>query len=185
MVDQRIKTLIVILATACFAVACSEKSKSSGFVFEGEALPTTPVITTPATDPYTSFSPNVTIEGCYNINCNPAPKFTIQASGTGSLRTSETGFTFDASMTVGETRVFSFVTVNTKGDVSAAATVTVTYDATVELLPTATLFNGGASGSNRASNGYVLNFFTSLPSLTENEISAGGFVLTSGALNPQ
>lgn len=175
-----------VFFTALLLTACG-KEQGTSFVFSGETPPEVPVITspTPAGTSRTLSNPVVKIIGCFNPRCTPAPKMRINAIGEGTLNPTETGFTFDAILNSGEMRTFSFTTSNAKGETSAPASVSLSYQSSLELLPTATLFMGGAAASSRTMGHHSLNFLTSLPSLVESPITANGLVLTSGALNPQ
>lgn len=164
--------------------ACGKQSGSS-FIFSNEVAPQAPVIMSPSSSPtFTTYTSTIRIEGCFNPKCTAVSRMTVQATGAGQLSSTETGFRFDADLNNGETRTFSFTVTNGRGDVSPAASITITYQALVEIVPQATLFHGGASGSVKTSGGYVLNFMTTLPSLPQ-PITAGGLVLTAGGLNLQ
>jgi hypothetical protein len=182
--------IALIFVTALNLLACQGKDGNSTFIFKTEGPPETPVITGPTTSStYISNLPTIVITGCYNLTCGPnASHVTIQASGTGVLATSDTGFTFTASMVDGETRAFSFTATNVKGVVSSPAVLNVTLNVQLELSPMSTLFLGGVSTDTPvvSSNGnFQLNFLTSLSSVMSGAILSNRYVYTSGALNPQ
>ena len=164
--------------------ACGKQSGSS-FIFSNEVPPQAPVITAPSSAPsFTTYTSTVRIEGCFNPKCTPVSRMTVQATGTGQLSMTDSGFKFDADLVNGETRTFSFTATNGRGDVSPSASITITYQALVEIVPQATLYHGGASGSVKTNGGFVLNYLTTMPSLPA-PITAGGFVLTAGGLSLQ
>lgn len=180
------KGLIILIFL--LASACSKKIPGKSFYYKYEMDPTPPVITDPTSSSNTISLPYVQIKGCFFADCSEnAYNWTIQEAGTGTLTMTSSGFTYDATLLVNEVRVFSFTTVNSKGVESVAATITVSYDASVMLLPVATIFHGGISTDSPPanSNGYKLDFLTLLPSLVNSEISSNGYVLSGGGLNPQ
>jgi hypothetical protein len=180
--------LIFGLFISLSLVGCSKKVDGESFVYTAEVTPSAPVLITPTSLPtYTTYSSNVKIVGCFIASCKSnSAGWTVSASGDGTLTFIDTHFTFETTMTIGETRVFSFNLTNSKGVVSPTTTLTVDYDAAFQLSPTGKLSEGGAGFSSpRTSNNtnYRLNHVSSGGGVTESQISSGGYVLTTGVLN--
>ncbi len=181
---------LLIVSTVALS-GCNKKLDNRAFVYTTEVPPSSPVIISPtANASYTTYSSNVRIVGCFKASCNPnTASWTVQASGAGTLSNTSSHFTFDATMLVGETRVFSFTFTNSKGQISTPTTLTILFDSSFQLTPMATLYNGGSSVATPVTStnaAYKLSVLTTLPSLVNSQIvSSNGYVLTSGALNPQ
>ena len=175
----------LILAICLLLSACG-KDQSTSFVFTSEAPPQAPYIKFPSTEPsLTVHTSNVRIEGCFNSTCTVVPRMTFQTSNEGRLSQGNGTFTFEAFLSAGETRQFSFSVANARGDVSPETSITLAYEPSVELIPHGILLTGGASGSGLIQGGWKLNFLTSLSSLLETGVQDNGLVLTAGGLNPQ
>lgn len=185
---SRDKLIIVSFVVLC---GCNQKLGNRAFLYTQGSPPIAPTLISPGSSgTRIVLQSNVRITGCFKPSCNTnTASWVVQGSGLGTITQTPTHFTFDSTMTVGETRVFSFTQTNLAGDVSPAATLTLTYNASFQLTPSSTLVNSGsgiATPKTSTNLSFVLTVFTTLPSLPNTEISSGtGYLLSSGALNPQ